>query len=159
MEAKSIDNKTYQLTDEGNSLGELVYRDILFLKAEINLSDSHIYQIKPVGIFGTSVTVTKDAKEVANLKMNWRGQIVMSFDDGQEFVLKAKGIFHNKYVVENSDAEKMLEFHPKFNWSKFIYQFEISYDTKPRDHLFVLLGLYAANYLIASMSGASSGMG
>jgi hypothetical protein len=110
MEAKSTDRKTLQLTENGQQLGELIYENLLsFLKAEIKLTNSDLYEVYPVGIFGTSITVTKNGTEIANLKMNWRGQIVFSFQDGQEFVLKAKGIFfHNKYILENKDEEKLI---------------------------------------------------
>ena len=158
MEAKSTDRKTLQLTDNGQQLGELIYENLSFLKAEIKLTDSEQYEIAPVGIFGTSIAVTKSGTETANLKMNWRGQIVITFQDGQEFVLKAKGFFHNKYILENKDEEKLIQFDPKFNWSKFNYNYHITYDKIPQDILFVLLGVYASNYYIASMSGATAGM-
>jgi len=159
MEAKSTDKRTLQLTENGQQLGELIYENLFSLKTEIKLTNSDLYEVKPVGIFGTSITVTKNGTEIANLKMNWRGQIVFSFQDGQEFVLKAKGMFfHNKYIIENKDEEKLLQFDPKFNWSKFDYNYDITYDKKPQDILLVLLGVYASNYFIASMSGAMSGM-
>ena len=134
-------------------MGELIYENIFSYKAEIKLTNPELYQIKPIGIFGTNIVVTKNGAEIANLKMNWRGQIVFSFQDGQEFVFKAKGGFHNKYIVENKDEEKLIQFDPKFNWSKFNYNYDITYDKKPQDILFVLLGVYASNYFIASMSG------
>ena len=89
--------------------------------------------------------------------MNWKGQIVMTFQDGQEFVFKAKGVFHNKYIIENKEEEELIRFDPKFNWGKFNYNYEISYDKKPQDILFILLGVYAANYYIAVVSGAFAG--
>ena len=156
MEANSTDKKTFQLIENGQQLGELIYENLFFLKAEIKLANSELYEIKPVGFFGTSITVTKNATEIANLKMNWRGQIVFTFQDGQEFVLKAKGMFYNKYIIENKDKEMLIQFYPKFNWTKFIYNYDITYDEKPQDILFVLLGVYASNYFIAAMSGATA---
>ncbi|WP_114783018.1 hypothetical protein [Botryobacter ruber] len=158
MESKSTDKKTFQLLDNGQTLGELIYENLFFLKAEIKLANADLYQVKPVGIFGTSITVTKDGAEIANLKMNWRGQVVFTFQDGKEFVLKAKGMFHNKYVIENKDEEKLMQFDPKFSWSIFNFNYDITYDQKPQDMLLVLLGIYASNYYIASMSGATGGM-
>jgi len=160
MEAKSTDRKTFQLTENGQQLGELTYENLFsFLKAEIKLTNSDLYEVNPAGVFGTSIIVTKNGIEIANLKMNWRGQIVFSFQEGQELVLKAKGIFfHNKYILENKDEEKLIQFDPKFNWSKFDYNYDITYDKKPQNILLVLLGVYASNYFIASMSGAMSGI-
>ena len=158
MEAKSTDTKTFQLSENGLTLGELIYENLFFLKAEIKLANSELYEVKPVGIFGTRITVTRSGTEIASLVMNWRGQIVFNFQDGQEFVLKARGTFYNKYVIENKDQEMLIQFDPKFNWSKFQYNYDISYDKKPQNLLLVLLGVYAANYFIATMSGATSGL-
>ncbi|MBB5282849.1 hypothetical protein HNQ92_000970 [Rhabdobacter roseus] len=92
------------------------------------------------------------------MKMNWRGHIVFAFQDGREFVLKAKGLFNSQFVIESKDEEMLIQFNPQFNWKKFQYNYDISYDEKPQDILFVLLGVYASNYFIASMSGAMAGM-
>ncbi len=157
MEAKSTDKKTFQLTDNGQKLGELHYKSLFSHKAQLKLSETETYDITPVGFFGTSIAVTKNGTEIANLKMNWSGQIVIAFQDGQEYVFKAKGAFLNKYTVENKDGENLILLLPKFNWSKFNYSYNISYDKKPQDILFVLLSVYASNYFIASMSGAIAG--
>lgn len=158
MEAKSTDKKTFQLTENGQPLGELIYENLFFLNAEIKLANAELYEIRPVGVFGTSIAVTKNGTEIADLKMNWRGQIVFTFHDGQQFVLKARGMFYNKYIIENKDEEKLIQFAPKFNWSKFHYNYDIAYDEKPQDILLVLLGVYASNYFIAIMTGANAGM-
>lgn len=158
MEAKLINKKTLQLTENGQQVGELIYENLFRLKAKMKLENSDLYEIKPVGIFGTSITVTKNGTETVNLKMNWRGQIVFSFHDGREYVLKGKGLLHEKYILENSDQEKLIQFDPKFNWSKFDYSYSISYEKKPQDILLILLGVYASNYFIASMSGAFAGI-
>ncbi|MCE7040358.1 hypothetical protein [Dyadobacter sp. CY312] len=159
MEAKSTDKKSLQLNDNGQLLGELIYESVFSLKAGIRLNDSESYKIEPVGFLGTTITVAKDGTEIANLKMNWHGNIVLSFQNGQDFVLKAKGMFQTKFILENTNQERLVQFDPKFNWSKFDYNYDITYDKKPDNILLVLLGIYASNYFIASMSGAMSGMG
>ena len=155
MKVECTDKKTFRLTDQSHLLGELFYKNFFSYKAEISLTNSERYEIKPLGFFGTSITVTKNETEIANLKMNWKGQIVMTFQDGQEFVFKAKGVFHNKYVIENKEEEELILYDPKFNWSQFNYNYEISYDKKPQDILLILLGVYASNYYIAVVSGAT----
>ena len=159
MEAKSIDKKTFQLVKNEQLLGELVYENIFLSKAEIKLPNSETYQIKAVGVFRTTTVVTKNGIEIANLKMNWRGQIAIAFQDGQEYTLKGKGMFYSKYVIENKDQEMLIQFDPKFNWRKFRYNYTITFDKKTEDILLILLGVYASNYIISSMSGAASGMG
>ena len=157
MEAKLINKKTIQLTENGQQLGELIYESLFQLKATIKLQNSDLYEIKPVGTFGTSITVTKNGMEVANLKMNWRGQIVFSFQDGREFILKAKGLLQEKYILENSNEEKLVQFDPKFDWRKFDYNYSITYE-EPQGALLFLLGVYTCNYFIACMSGGFAGI-
>jgi len=154
MEAKSIDKKTFQLIENNQLLGELVYENIFFSKAEIRFPNSETVQIIPVGIFRTTTTVTKNGTLIAKLKMNWYGQIVITFQDGEEFVLKGKGMFYNKYIVENKDRETLIEFDPKFDWKKFRYNYNITYNKIPENVLLILLGVYASNYTIASLSGS-----
>lgn len=153
MEAKSIDKKTFQLIENEQLLVELIYDNLLYSKAEIKLLNSEIYQIKPIGVFRTTSILTKNGTEIANLKMNWRGQMLIAFQDGQEYVLKGKRMFYNKYIIENKNKEKLIEFDPKFNWRKFRYNYTITYNKKPEDVLLILLGVYASNYIINSMSG------
>jgi hypothetical protein len=153
VEAKSTDKKTVQLIEDGKQLGELIYKNWFSLKAEVRLSNGDLYEINPVGFFGTSITVTKGTVEIANLKMNWSGHIVFAFKNGEEFVFKAKGNFYGKYIIENKEGEMIIQFNPKFNWSKLDYNYDITYDKRPQDILFVLLGVYASNYFIAAMSG------
>src|SRR5690606_3863328 len=128
MEAKSTDKKTFQLTENGLLLGELLYENMFFLKAEIKLANLEHYEINPVGFFGTSISITKEGTEIANLKMNWRGQIVITYQDEEEFVLKAKGMLQDNYILENKHQEKLIEFDPTFNWKNFDYKFSIIYD-------------------------------
>lgn len=153
MRAECTDNKTFQLIDNGHLLGKLIYKSIFSYDAEINLANSECYELKSTGFFGTKITVSKNETEIANMQMNWKGQIVFTFQDGQEFVFKAKGVFHNSYVIENKAEEKLIQFEPKFNWGKFHYNYEISCDKKPENLLFVLIGIYASNYYISAMSG------
>jgi hypothetical protein len=159
MKVECTDKKTFRLTDNEQLLGELTYKNFFSYNAEITLTNSDSYEVKPIGFFGTSIAVTKNETEIANLKMNWKGQIIITFQDGQEFVFKAQGVFHNTYVIENKEGEKQIQFDPKFNWGKFNYNYEISYDKKPQNTLFVLLGVYASNYYIAVVSGAIAGAG
>jgi hypothetical protein len=161
MEAKSTDKKTFQLTEDGQHLGELIYENLFFLKAEIKLANSALYKIAPAGFWGTSINVTKNGTEIAKLVMTWRGQIVISYHDGREFVLKLNAFFHGKYIIENKNQEKLIQLDPKFNWREFHYNYDISYNItneQSKETLLILLGVYAANYFVACMSGANSGM-
>ena len=152
MNIQCTDNKTFELTDGSDKLGQLAYERLFSYKADAQAGDDH-YEIIPKGIFGTTVYVTKQGKEVATMQMNWKGNITISFSSGREVVLKATGTFLNKYVLEDKDQQKLMLFNPDFDWRKFRYNYIVSYDHKPKDILLVLLATYAANYYIAAMSG------
>lgn len=158
MEAKSTDKKTFQLTHNEQLLGELIYENLFFLKAEIKLKNSDNYVIAPVGFFKTSISITHKGTQVAKMVMSWGGQIVFTFQDGQEFVCKLNGLFNGRYIIENKDGEKLIQLEPKFNWRAFHYNYDISYNITPgktpQEILLVLLGVYASNYFIATMSGS-----
>ncbi len=162
MEANSTDKKTFQLTENGQELGELIYENLFFSKAEIKLPNSERYELAPIGFFATRIAVTKNGNEIASLVMNWKGQIVITFQNGQEFVIKLNGLFSNKFIIENIDQEKLIQLEAKFNWREFHYNYNITYDITnnniPMDNLLLLLGIYATNYFVATISGANAGM-
>lgn len=158
MEVKSTDSKTFRLIADGQPLGELVYRNRLFLSAEIKLADAGVYAIKPVGIFGTRISISEGGAEIATLHMDWCGRIVFAFHGGEAYTLKAQGILHDTYIVENRDGERLIAFDPKINWNHVNYDFGITFGSEPPADLVIMVGLYAANYLIASLSGAMAGM-
>ena len=152
MKIQCTDKKTFELTDSSEKLGHITYDGLFSFKANAIVGNDN-YKITPIGIFSTTISVTKNGTEAASMKMNWKGHIIISFQNGQEFILKATGTFLNKYVLEDKDQQKLMLLNPDFNWAKFSYNYSISYDTKPQDILLVLLATYSANYYIAAMSG------
>jgi hypothetical protein len=153
MKLHCTNRKTFELSDNSEKLGQLHYDGFFTFRCQASVGNEN-YDIKPTGVFGTSMSVTRDGKEVANLKMNWKGNIIISLQNGEELVLKATGIFMNNYVLEDKDQQKILLLKPDFDWTKFSYQYDISYDQRPKDLLLVLLAVYSANYFIAAMSAA-----
>ncbi len=162
MNANSKDRKTFLLSDNDQSLGELIYETPFYLKAEIKMPNTETYQLAPVGFFGTSVAVTKDGNKIASLSMSWNGKIIITFQDEREYALKLSGLFQSQMILENKNQEKVIQFDPKFNWRDFYCKYDIDYDitntNEPKDSLLLLLGVYAANYFIATISGANSGL-
>ena len=151
MNINSTDSKTFELTDNEKKLGYITYQGLFSFEANAVVGNE-TYRITPIGFFSTTISVSQDDIEVANLQMNWKGHIIISFQTGEEFILKTTGTFLNKYVLEDKDQQKLLLLNPDFNWSKFSYSYSISYDSKPQNLLLVLLATYAANYYIAAMS-------
>ncbi|RYE57524.1 MAG: hypothetical protein EOP48_05620 [Sphingobacteriales bacterium] len=152
MEIIGADNK-FELLDETSVVGSIGYDGFFSFKANIEIGNSN-YKIFSKGIFSTVTLVTKEDIEVANMKMNFKGHIVISLPNGQEFIVKPMGIFQDKYVLEDQYKQKLMLLTPHFNWKCFRYSYTISYETKPNDILLVLLAVYAANYCIAQMSAA-----
>jgi hypothetical protein len=78
--------------------------------------------------FQNEYSCNERRKKEASLTMNWSGQIVLTFNDDREYALKLKGLFHNKFILENKNGEKVILFEPKFNWREFHYNYTITYD-------------------------------
>ncbi|RYD57457.1 MAG: hypothetical protein EOP56_09130 [Sphingobacteriales bacterium] len=153
MRLECTDRKTFELTDGDEKLGMLIYDGLFSLKAHATIGNDS-YEIKSSGLFSTSMVVIKEENEMAKMKMNWKGQIIISYKDERTYILKPAGMFMNKYVIEDSNEQKLMLLTPDFNWSKFTYNYNISYEQRPQDTLLVLLAVYAANYYITSMSAA-----
>jgi len=162
MEANSTNNKSFQLTENGFQLGELIYENSFTqMKAEIKLSNSEIYKIEPVGFFETSITVTKDGNKLASLSMSWNGKIIITFQNNREYALKLKRIFQSQVFLENTNKENIMYFEPHFNWTDTRLNHTITYNinnNEAKDYLLILLGVYATNYFMATISGANSGI-
>jgi hypothetical protein len=137
--------------DGSEKLGQIHYDSLFSYKANAMVGDD-TYKIIPKGIFSTTISTTRNDTEVVTMQMNWKGNIILSFKNGKEYRLKATGILANKYVVEDNDHQTILLLVPDFNWSKFSYNYTISYDHKPQDILLFLLATYSANYYISAMS-------
>jgi len=152
MKIECVNNKTFELTDGSEKPGRLTYENLFSYKAKAVVSEDN-YEITPKGIFSTKISVTKNGSEVASMQMNWKGNITISLQTGQEFILKATGTFLSKYVLEDKDQQKLMLLDPDFNWSKFRYSYTVSSDNKSQNVLLVLLTVYAANYAMAAMSG------
>jgi len=153
MKLICTNRKTFDLSDNGEKLGQLNYDGFFTFRCQAAVGNDQ-YEIRPKGVFGTSMQVSRDGKEVASLQMNWKGNIIVSYQNGEEFVLKATGIFMNSYVLEDKNQQKILLLKPDFDWAKFSYHYDISHDQRPKDLLLVLLAAYSANYFIAAMSAA-----
>lgn len=162
MNVYSNDRKTFLLSDNDQLLGELNYETPFYLKAEIKIPNTETYKLAPVGFFDTSVAVTKDGNKIASLSMSWNGKIIITFQDEREYALKLSGLFQSQMILENKNQDKVIQFEPKFNWRDFYCKYDIDYDitntNEPNDNLLLLLAVYAANYFIATISGANSGL-
>ncbi len=67
MKIQCIDRKTFELTDSSKKLGHITY-DSLFSSKANAIVGNDTYKITPIGIFNTTISITKNDKEVASLK-------------------------------------------------------------------------------------------
>ena len=130
MKIQCTGSKTLELNDGSEKLGVLSYESLFSYKANV-IAGKDQYEITPKGIFSTNMSVTKNGTEVAIMKMNWKGNITISFQNGREFILKATGTFLNKYVLEDQDQQKLILLDPDFNPAKLSYNYNISSDSSP----------------------------
>ncbi|TCV12581.1 hypothetical protein EDC17_102333 [Sphingobacterium alimentarium] len=123
MEARSTDRKVFTITHQDNSIGQICYKNYFYVRAEIIISESNKYEIKPKGAFGTSLSVIDMANknEVALLAMTWSGEIHISFKNQKEYVIKLNNFFSNQFFLENPQGDKLILIKSKFNWEKFHY--------------------------------------
>jgi hypothetical protein len=160
MKATSINRKHFQIFENGQQLGELVYEDLLYQKASIALTSNEQYKLAPAGFFDSKIIVTKNDTEIASLEMNWNGKIAITFTDGRKYLFKLDSFFDDKYSLQNDQEETLIQVDAKFDWRKFRYNYDLSYDitnNAQNSYLLPLLAVYAANYFISAMSGASAG--
>lgn len=158
MQALSIDQKTFQLKEGEIILGELKYKSLFSFAASIHLNNNNVYKLESVGFFGTSIQVKDGALKVAELKMNWKGHVVIESMNGEQFILKSVGFLKTIFIVENSDHEKLFQLDADFSWKKNSYSYAIEFNSavknKSIDSLFILQCIYACNYYISNLSGA-----
>lgn len=163
MEAKSTDRKVFTVTNQGHTIGQIRYENYVYIRAEVFLSEFEKYEIKPKGAFGTSLSVVENNNEIAQLTMTWNGKILISFSNRNEYIIKLNNFFSNQFFVENKQGEKLILIKSKFNWETFQYRYDIESNI---DHQFVnsenklllMLGVYAVNYFISTLSGTTAGL-
>lgn len=152
MKILCADRKTFVLSDESGELGQIIYDGVFTFKAQAMIGDDH-YKFTPIGFFSTTIAVTERGREIATMAMSWKGHIIISFRNGQEYRVKATGPFLNKYVLEDKNKRKLMLLDPDIQWVNLSYNFSISYEEKPEDILMVLLAIYAAIFFMTASTG------
>ena len=154
MKVTCKDSKNFELFDNEEKLGSLNYNTWFSYNADLEVGSNEKYEVKPTGLLGATFAVYKNDEQLATFKMNWKGQMTLTFKDGKEFVFKRKSMLNSKYVIENEKEHEVIQFIPCFDWTKFKYSYDIFYNDKARNILLVLLGMYCSNYYIAISGGA-----
>ena len=61
-------------------LGNLSFSGNSNLEAQIKISDTELYEVKPYGWFGQKIKITKDSNTICELKSTfWQSKMIISF--------------------------------------------------------------------------------
>lgn len=163
MKINYNDKKEYVLTsDEDIFLGSIKFEKWSSSKAQITTQFGEFYDIASKGFWGTSIGVSRSGEEIADLKMNWTGHIVIDYaENGKvvDYLLQSNSIWKSQYSVVNTSKTEMLLLTPDYKWKKGHYNFKI--DVNPEfaheiDEPFVLIAVYAVLYLMMMQAAASA---
>ena len=155
--------KEYVLTsDEDIFLGSLKFEKWSSTKAQITTQYGDFFDVASKRFWGTSIGITKSDTEFAELKMNWKGHIVIDMlANGKsiDYLMKSSSIWQPKYTLFNRDEAELLFFTSDYKWKKGHYDFKI--DVNPHfaheiDETLVLITAYSVLYLIMMQSAAAA---
>ena len=154
--------KEYILTsNEDIFLGSLKMEKWSSTKAQITTQYGDFYNIGSKGFWGTSIRIVKSDEEFAELKMNWKGQIVIDIlgnGEGMDYLLKSTSIWKSQYTLFNRDDMELMVVTVDYQWKKWNYNFKI--DVNPNfanvvDETLVLFATYSVLYLIMAQAAAA----
>lgn len=156
------DKKEYVLTSEEDIfLGSLKFEKWSSSKAEITTQFGEFYNIEPKGFWGTSMGVSISEKEIAEIKMNWQGQIVIDMlenGEGMDFLLQSKSIWTSQYVLLDHQKTELLIVTPDYKWKQGHYNFKVDVNpefTNVINETHILLTIYGVLYVM-SLQGAGA---
>jgi hypothetical protein len=155
------DSKEYVLTsDEEIFLGSLKFENWHSQKAQITTQFGDFFDIGPQGFWGTTMGITKGGDLFGDLKMNWKGHIVIDFlENGKnlDYLLKSKNMWMTQYALFNRQEKEVLILTVDYKWNKAHYNFKI--DINPdfvdvADETVVLVAAYSVLYLMMAAAAA-----
>ena len=162
MKIEYSDSKKYVLkSDDDAFLGSLTFENWLASKASITTQFGEFYDIATKGFWGTSIGVTKDNVELSELKMNWKGEIVIDMSangKGADYLLKSHNLWMTQFCLQSRDKKEIMIITPDYKWSKWHYNFKIEVNPDfegVADEMLVLISIYGILYVMM-MGGAGA---
>jgi hypothetical protein len=156
-------DKVFELTDgEGKFYGSLGYEGWSSTKAALTTQFAEFYDIIPKGFWSTYIAVEKAGEEIAQMRVNWRGRIIIDFlhtEEEVDFQFRSVGLWTVAYVVEDRFKNTLLTLTPDFNWGKLNYDYIVEINEPTADKVnetMILLAVYCANYLRKKKKAAAA---
>lgn len=145
----------------GTFLGNLKFESWHSYKASLTTQFAEFYDIKTKGFWGTTVVVMRNDNEFAELKMNWKGNIIIDLTEngvGVDYIVKTNSIWQSQYVLQNRQEQDLLLLIPEYKWSSGHYNFKVEVNPDFQNDVnetLILLAAYSTIYIIM-MSGAGT---
>ena len=161
MKITYTDAKEFVLTsNEEIFLGSLKMEKWSSTKAQITTQYGDFYDIEKKGFWGTSIVVLKSSEEFAELKINWKGQVVIDMlanGKGMDYMLKSTSIWKSQFTLFSREETELLIFTIDYRWKKGHYNLKI--DVNPNfaneiDETLVLVATYSVLYLLMVQNAA-----
>ena len=147
-------SKEFELNDiEGKFLGKLAYEGWSSTKASITTQFAEFYDLNSKGFWSSYIAVEKGGNEYAQLKRNWKGNIIIDVlgnEEPMDFLFKKMGFWQESYNIEDQQKNILMTLIPDFNWGKLNYDYVIEINPNfagAVDEMMMLLSVYCANYL------------
>lgn len=155
-------NNEFQLTDLDNRfLGKLVYEKWASYKASATTQYAEFFDFKSKGFWHQYIAVERDGAEIASLKMNWKGNIVIDIkgnDIEQDYIVKSVGIWQPYFTLQDHFGNDIIALRPHMKWTTGTcnYTIDINPDFQNQvDETLILMATYCANYILSMMQGAA----
>jgi hypothetical protein len=154
-------NKEFQLSDlDSRFLGKLTYEKWGSYTASATTQYAEFFDFKSKGFWHQYIAVERDGTEIASLKMNWKGNIIIDIkgnDIEQDFMVKSVGIWQTHFTLQDRFSNDIIALKPHYNWKHghCNYDIEINPDFQNQaDETLILIGLYCANYIMMMYAAA-----
>ncbi|MDR6920233.1 MULTISPECIES: hypothetical protein [Chryseobacterium] len=159
-QAKSINSLTFEVTDEGHTIGKLIYKGWFSFNAEIQTSEVS-YQIEPKGFWGTTIELKDNEKVLLKFRLNWNGEIVVqTYFNGvkESYAFKYRGVFKESFVLTDQEGTELMVMKPHLKWTSMNYEYRITtsdaFEASSYKDILLLNSLHCANYYMAMITSA-----
>jgi hypothetical protein len=139
--------RDFTLTDEGKTVGTMIFPKWHSSKAEITIGES-VYKMEGKGFWRTRYEITKDGRVVLESEIKWNSRVVITphSNPSHFYTFKHSGKFNNIYWLTDYKGSQLVQCTADFKWKKFNIQYIISCEDNFTDDEFNILLLMLTVY-------------